>query len=50
LCDIRSRFGSRAVLPSIDPFSFEEAKETFGRRVISTTADRTHAARDVVCR
>jgi hypothetical protein len=48
--DIRSRLGSGPVLPSVYPLAFEHAKETFGRRVVSTTADGAHAARDVVGR
>lgn len=41
--DIRSRLGSRLVLPPIDPLPFEPAKETFGRGVVGATAHRTHA-------
>lgn len=48
--DIRSRFGSRPILPSIHPLAFEHAEETLGRRIIGTTAHRTHAAGNVVRR
>ena len=42
--DIRSRFGSRPVLPPVHPFPFEAATETLGRGIVGTTAHRTHAA------
>jgi hypothetical protein len=47
--DIRSCLGSRPVVVSIHPFSFEHADEARGRCVIRTAPHRTHAADDLVC-
>lgn len=48
--NIRSGRGSRPVLPSVPPFSFEHVKEIFGCRIVGTTPNRAHAAREVVGR
>ena len=48
--DIRSRLGSRLVLPPIDPLPFEDAEETFRRGVVRTTAHRAHATGHLVGR
>jgi hypothetical protein len=48
--DIRSRLGSCPVPPSVHPLSFEPPKETFGCRIVGTTAHRAHATSNVVRR
>ncbi len=48
--DIRSRLGSRLVLPPIDPLPFEHAEETFRCSVIRTTAYHAHTTGHLVGR
>lgn len=48
--DIRSGLGPGPILPTVDPLTLEHPKETLGRRIIGTTADGAHAARNVMRR